>query len=383
MKTFIRRYYPLAIFIFLAFLFFHEFFIKGYLLEGSGDRIRSMVPLDLYALRSVHAGHLPQWNPHLACGVPYLTTGYHNFFYPLKLLTYASPETMFLFLLTLAAFCHMVLSGIFFYLFAGTIIRDKFWQTMSAVTYMLSFTLTYNMVYGDDCVIPLVYTPLLLYLINTRANRRAALNVMLMAVIVALIIVSGNIQLILYTLGLSFLYGCYKAFAGRATVDKSFLGVLAAAYAAALLMTAVRTVPFIMSLGDFTSGFSSSFADLAKFDLTKPIALLRLFAPLFFSGDNAFFMAGLCPPVSFNIYLGILAAYFIVYTAVVIWNRETVFWKIVILFIVLIILGTPLAKFQYMLLGKAYLTYSRYAWLLPIPLALFFGIAGSAITKDA
>jgi len=386
LARFWQKHYQYALLIFLACAFFNEFFLKGYLLEGTGDRIRSMVPLETYALRSVHAGHLPEWNPYIGCGVQYLSNGYHNFFYPLKLLIYSFPENMLLLLLTLSAVLHMILSGLFFLLFARTVIKERFWQLISAIAYMLSFTLTYNCNYGDDCVIPLVWAPLFLYLVNSAGHRSLLKNFALMTLTLSLILVGGNLQLILFVTALLILYAVYKTMVfrgGKLGIDARILSAVVLSCLAAGLITAARTVPFLFYLKECQGALSSgSFEDLVKFDLTKPAALLRLFVPFFFTGDNSFFIAGLGPPISFNIYFGVLSAYLIIYTFVFIWDRETVFWKAVIIGIILMILGTPLARFQFDLLGKTYLTFSRYAWLLPIPLALFVGLAGPAMTAE-
>jgi len=381
----IRRNYPVLIISALIILFFLEFFTKGYVLEGAGDRIESMVPLEIFALRSFQAGRIPQWNPHIYCGVTFIGTGYHNFFYPLKLLIYSFPERAFLTLLTVSAILHMFLAGFFFMLFAGTVIRDRFWALMSAVAYTFSFTLTYNLVYGSDCVIAFMYMPLFLYLIKTFQLRSIGRNLIFMTLSLALLILSGNIQLILYILALLMAYVIYTSCIftnSRIRVNKKLVFIAFLSLIIALLITAIRTVPFLSFMRGFSGTFSSSFQELAAFDRTRSVALLRLFTPFFLSGKDAFFIGGLGAPVSFNVYVGLITAYMVLYAFFFIWNKETVFWKLLILTVVLIILGTPLAKLQYILTGRAYLMFSRYAWLLPVGFAMLFGMAGKAISEN-
>jgi len=376
----IYKKYILILFI-LTCIFFGDFFVKGYLLEGTGDRIHSMVPLEIYASRCLKAGQLPEWNPHLYCGVTYIGTGYHNFFYPVKLLIYLLPEKLFPHLTTISAMVHLFFACFFFMLFARSLIDDDFWAFLGAIAYGFSFTLTYNLNYGSDCHIGLVFLPLILYLINTYKNRSVRRNFIFLTVAFVLTVLSGNIQLVFYIIGLSFLYGLYKSYDGVSKkFEPRFILILIAANITAAGITAVRILPFLASSGEFSGAFNATFDDLAKFDVTRPIALVRLFAPFFISGDDGFFMGGLGPPVSFNIYLGLIAAFLSVYALFFIWNRETVFWKTVFIVIVLIILGTPLAKLQYLLMGKTYLSYSRYAWLLPVPLSVLFVYAGSSIS---
>lgn len=385
MNKFLKNYFPLLTILALTFIFFSDFFLKGHLLEGAGDRIKSSVPLEILSLRSFNSFKIPQWNPHLYCGVPYINTGYHNFFYPINWIIYSLGEKNILLSSTAFAMLNFILAGGFFYLFSFSLVKDRFWALLSAITYTFSFTLTYNMVYGSDCVVPLVFFPLILYLINTAAGRKPVMNFIYLTLSSAMLVTGGNIQLILYIGGLSTAYALYKSINiqdKKVLFNKKLFLVFFYSMAMAGLITFIRILPFLISTLDFKSAFLSSFAELAKFDLTKNIALFRFFAPFFFSGENGFFMAGLGPPNSFNVYFGILAAYLILYAFIFIWDKESFFWKISITAIILIILGTPLAKLQYYLTGQAYLSFSRYAWLLPMPCCILLGIAGVKISNS-
>lgn len=363
--------------IILTMLFFFEFFTKGWLLEGTGDRILSVVPMEINAQRSLHNWRLPEWIPHVFCGAPYIASGYHNFFYPIKFLILCFPEKCLLFLLTLSAALHMFLSGIFFFIFAFSVVKNKFWSLVGAISYAFSFTLTYNLNYGDDCVIGLVYMPMLLYFINTHKARSASRNYLFYTILLSIVILSGNMQLVLYLTGMAFLYGLFKS-------EKAHIPVILAAFITAGFLTAIRTFPFIELAKSYSGSFTAPFDELSRFDLTRPISLIRLFAPFFLSGDNAlFFMGGLGPPVSFNVYHGLIGAFLIVYAFIFIWDKETNYWKLISFLIILIILGTPLARLQFILMGKTYLSFSKYAWLLPIPLALMICAAGAKISESA
>ncbi len=383
MTNFIKKHYTVILLGFLTVAFFAEFFLKGYLLEGTGDRIESMVPQEMFAARALKSGQIPEWDPHLYCGVPYIGTGYHNFFYPPRMLAYLFPEKSLLFVFTVLAILHLFLAGFLFMKFASSVIKDKFWILMSGIVYAFSFTMTYNMNYGGDCAVGLTWLPLWLYFINTSDKRTFSRNLVYNAVVISLIILSGNMQFILYLVALGSAYALYKCVdtsGAKPSFDKSRVLLLFSSLALAAAITAVRTFPFIALAKTYSGSFTTSFEELAKFDKTRPIALLRLFVPFFLSGDNGFFMGGLGPPISFNVYFGILAAYMSVFAILFVWTKESSFWKTIIAVIVLIILGTPVARMQFFLTGGNYLTFSRYMWLLPVPFAALFGITGERIT---
>jgi hypothetical protein len=69
------------------------------------------------------------------------------------------------------------------------------------------------------------------------------------------------------------------------------------------------------------------------------------------------------------------------YAVLFVWRRPTAFWNVAFIGIVLMVLGTPLARVHYLGTGGAQLLYNRLAWFLPICAAVLVAVHGAAIIQ--
>ncbi len=80
----------LLILLLVVLAFFWPLLIGGqWIPRGGGDLVSFIWPMYRYAARSLRAGVVPLWNPHLHSGVPFVADNQSGVFYPVNLLVFA------------------------------------------------------------------------------------------------------------------------------------------------------------------------------------------------------------------------------------------------------------------------------------------------------
>jgi hypothetical protein len=273
----------------LPLVLFWRWLLRGEVLFW-GTILLQFWPWHYLAKTSLLAGEWPLWNPLLGNGAPLLANLQTAIFYPFNLLYLILPIEHGL---TLSIMLHLALAGLFMYLYTRYLGLQPFAATLSALTYMLS-----GYIVGRSQFVVMVnaaaWFPLLLLLSDRLATRRNALDVLGLALVLAVQLLAGHAQLWFYGLWLIGPYVIFRSWQEmrRQTVNKGETSPWSAspvypllslflAVALAILLAAVQLLPTaeFITQSPRNSGAERIFALTYSF---WPWRLLTLLAPTFF-----------------------------------------------------------------------------------------------------
>ena len=118
----------------LAVLTYWPVLLQGRLPGGElSDTTSQGYPFMLYVERSLDGGHLPLWNPYVFCGIPFYSSFSAPVFHPIRglLMVLGGAEAFIRFTFPI----HMVLAGIFAWLFLGSLDLGRWPRLVGAVAY--------------------------------------------------------------------------------------------------------------------------------------------------------------------------------------------------------------------------------------------------------
>ena len=201
----------IAIIVTLPFLLFWRWTLKGEVLYW-GTSLLQFWPWHHLVKASLLDGEWPLWNPLLGNGTPLLANMQSAVFYPLNLVYLAMPVEQ---ALTFSVILHLLLAGLFMYLYARQLGLIPFAATISALAYMFS-----GYVVGRSQFVTMVnaatWFPLLLYLSDRLVTGRNKLNVVWLSLVLALQLLAGHAQLWFYGLCLIGAYTLFRAWPAAA-----------------------------------------------------------------------------------------------------------------------------------------------------------------------
>jgi hypothetical protein len=134
MKFRIRLPAAAGVILVLAVLTYWPVLLQGRLPGGElSDTTSQGYPFMLYVERSLEEGHLPLWNPYVFCGIPFYSSFSAPVFHPVRglLMVLGGAEAFIRFTFPI----HMVLAGIFAWLFLGTLGLGRWARLVGAVAY--------------------------------------------------------------------------------------------------------------------------------------------------------------------------------------------------------------------------------------------------------
>lgn len=362
---------------------FYPFFFQGYVLDANHDRRDISVPLALVCQRAAQALSIPEWNPYIFAGTSALGSGAYVCFYPVNWLAFAFPERFLPWLLTAALVVHVGLAYAFAYRLFRRLGGDPFWSTTATTMYVFSSAAVMQMT-AEINFTAFVYLPLVLYFVAAVPGPRPYANVLGQALGYALLIVGGNPQLAIYGIAIAVAFGVDRALGSSAWVpriDYRALARNAGGLGLGLLLAAPRLLPFYSALKE-SGGGRVSYDVFRSMSLTAPRDTLRFFMPeIFGSSLHADFFGSINHFETFSAYVGVAGGIVALYAVLFVWRRPTVFWNFAFIGIVLMVLGTPLARVHYVGTGGAQLLYNRLAWFLPICAAVLVAVHGATIVE--
>ena len=201
----------IAIIVALPFLLFWRWTFKGEVLFW-GTSLLQFWPWHYLVKSSLLTGEWPLWNPLLGNGTPLLANMQSAVFYPLNLVYLVMPVEQ---ALTLSVILHLLLAGIFMYLYARQIGLSPFAATLSALAYMFS-----GYIVGRSQFVTMVnaaaWFPLLLLFSEKLSTERSGLNVLWLALVLALMLLAGHAQLWFYGLCLMGAYTIFRSWQSTA-----------------------------------------------------------------------------------------------------------------------------------------------------------------------
>ena len=230
------------------------------------------------------AGEWPLWNPWLGNGTPLLANLQTALFYP--------PNVLYLFMpiahaFTFSIILHLILAGLFMYLYARSIHLPPFAATISALVYMFS-----GYIVGRTQFVTMVnvlaWFPLLLLFSERIVVRRIKIDIIGLGLILAIQILAGHAQLWFYGLWLIGAYVVFRSWQEAhqnnqppwPNLIKSLIW-LGLALGLALLLAAIQIIP----TAEFTTQSARSSGADRYFALSYsfwPWRLITLLMPNFF-----------------------------------------------------------------------------------------------------
>lgn len=223
--------------------------LKGHILFGG---MRSDMFIAGYSFRLFGAeefkatGSIPQWNPYLFGGLPYIAAMHGDIFYPTAWLRWIMPVDL---AITWGMAVHFVLAGWFTYIFARSLRLGWTAAVTAGVAYELTGIVASQMSPGHDGKLFVsALTPLAFWVVQLaiRDGRRWAFGAF--ALVVALLIL-GHYQMCYFLLMALGLWSLYLAFwsGERAPGTNPWIsvGLLGAAVAVGIGITGVQVLPFL------------------------------------------------------------------------------------------------------------------------------------------
>ncbi len=290
-----NTYLPfIGIIILLPFILFWRWVLKGEVLFW-GTSLLQFWPWHSLVKTALLNGEWPLWNPLLGNGTPLLANLQSAVFYPPNLLYLILPVEH---ALTLSVVIHLILAGLFMYLYTQQLGLLPFAAVISALAYMFS-----GYIIGRSQFITMInsvaWIPLLLLLSDKFVIRRGGIYILWLALALAVQFLAGHAQLWFYSL---WLIGPYIVFRSWQVVKSSgagdvaaegtswvsqfmftvkAIGFLALAVGISVLIAAVQILPtaeFVMH-SVRSSGAERTFALTYSY---WPWRLITLLAPDFF-----------------------------------------------------------------------------------------------------
>ncbi|MFQ5453474.1 MAG: hypothetical protein ACE5D6_04735 [Candidatus Zixiibacteriota bacterium] len=252
---------PLAftvIFIALVILF-REFIFSNKMLHGS-DTIQAGVFFRAFLVDYfLEHGSIPQWNPYIFGGMPYVEAFHGDIFYPLSLLKYFGSIYR---MLGWILFIHIFLAGLFMYFTARQLRLSKVASLLSGISYMFASYLISLVSPGHDgkIFVTTLFPLVILFLDRAFISERlfkTFFNFSLLGLIIGVIILSPHPQMSYFTLWVVAFYSLFRIivfYIKSKSISKLIRPGVLTAYAVVigLLLSAIQFYPGYL----YTSNFS-------------------------------------------------------------------------------------------------------------------------------
>jgi len=161
-----------------------------------GTPLLQFYPWRKLAVDMIRSGHVPLWNHYLGNGTPLAANLQSAVFYPLNLIYLVAPVER---ALGYSVVLHVILAGLFMYLYGRTIKLSRFAGLVAALSYMFSSFLISRLGFlSVTSAIP--WLPLLFCLAERLVSKRHLSSVLLLGLAIGLQFLAGHAQLWYYGL---------------------------------------------------------------------------------------------------------------------------------------------------------------------------------------
>ena len=256
--------------------------------RGGGDLVSFLWPLYRFAARSLRAGELPLWNPHLYSGMPFLADNQSGLFYPLNLLVFfLLGEPSYGVMEGLVVF-HIWLAGVTMFALIRELKLGRPAALLGGIAYALS-DLFVTHIGNLNLNATAAWLPLLLLLSHRACTRRSIYWAASAGAVLTVAALAGHAQMLLF---LVLALGVYLIY--RLVVDRqqgwghnartlALVGLVAAIGVGGAALTLIPAY----ELAGHTGRGHLPFEEAARYSL-PPKALIGLVAPGFFGrgADN-------------------------------------------------------------------------------------------------
>jgi hypothetical protein len=289
-----QRWIPVSAIIISPLILFWALVFGGKVLYW-GTPLLQFYPWRKLAVDMVRSGHVPLWNHYLGNGTPLAANLQSAVFYPLNLIYLVAPVER---AMGYSAVLHVILAGLFMYLYSRTIKLSRFASLVAALSYMFSGFLISRL--GFLTMISATpWLPLVFCLAERLVSKQRLRSALLLGLAIGLQLLAGHAQLWYYGLWAVAAYvlargwrlckmqqGTRETHGGarilhRASSAASAWVLLALAVLVGLGVAAVQLLPTaeLTLLSQRRSGAEYEFAMTYSF---WPWRLITLFAPDFF-----------------------------------------------------------------------------------------------------
>ncbi len=341
------------------------------------DTIQTYYPAYVFSSRWLRGGHVPLWNPHIMCGVPFAAVG-QGLFYPLDAFfnIMGRPDAAF----GWSALIHLVLAGVFAYSFLSVIGAGRAGAVLGGIVFMFNGWLAAWMLLPNFLHAG-VWLPLMLCLYELSIKRKSAAYAMLSGVAGAMPFMAGNVQVAAY----AHLFLC--AYAAYRTARSGGPRVLPAAYwALSAVSAAMLAAPQILSTLDLmTRSQRPVIASVSGF-MQSPFDLKHLilgFLPNFYGDPIRDNYWGKQNYTAFCFYVGVVPMVLGAGAVALGRMRERWFFFAAAVCSLLLALGTPLNFVFALTPGLNRLPPFRIIYLLAFSLSMLAGMGAGPLLEAA
>ncbi|UCE64941.1 MAG: hypothetical protein JSU85_08625 [Candidatus Zixiibacteriota bacterium] len=201
---------PLSFIIILfAFVIFFKDFIFSNQIFHSGDLVQAgFFFRSFFVNYFLSNGAVPQWDPYIFGGLPFVDAFHGDIFYPFSKLVFLDPLFKFL---SYNLIFHIYLSGIFTYFCARQFRLSKIASLMSAIAYMFSaYLISLIAPFHDGKIFATSLFPLSILFLERGYEKKSFLNFSIYGVVVGVIILTSHAQMAYFALWANFLYTIFK-----------------------------------------------------------------------------------------------------------------------------------------------------------------------------
>lgn len=252
---------PIVFLLFLIALtmLFSDFVFSDKMLHGS-DTVQAGIFFRSFLVDHVwEDGSIPQWNPYIFGGMPYVEAFHGDIFYPLSSIKYFGSIFR---MLGWALFWHIFLAGICMYFAARQFRLSKTGALMAAGSYMFASYLISFVAPGHDgkIFVTALFPLTMLFLdkgLRAKTFFSSFFHFSLLGLIIGLIILSPHLQMSYFTLWALALYTVYRLvrlFIDTKSIVKLIQPGMLAVYAVVvgLLLSAIQFYPGYIYTSDFS-----------------------------------------------------------------------------------------------------------------------------------
>jgi hypothetical protein len=345
------------------------------------DVIDYIYPIRSYAAQTIQQGDLPLWNPYAYAGYPFIGNAQAGLFYPFSILFYILPIWL---AINLYAVTHIALAGVFMYLFLRSLSASRPAAVFAGIAFMFSgemvVWLEWTSVLGA-----MVWLPLALFALERTVQRQKLGWAILTGGAVACILLGGHLQWSLYGLLATGLYGAFRTLMtlwdhrqiGWRALQPALLAGLG--IGAGVLLAAIQLMP---TLEYISAGHRQRIAYEALVTPGWLKQLIVFWIPRFF-GDRLV-------PTSFwgstnytetTTYFGLLPLLLALMVLLVRHDRVTVYFSAFTVFVLSLLVGSPVYRLLYSLPGFNSLPIGRLVYLVSTGGAILAGLSLDGLSR--
>ncbi len=332
------------------------------------DSIQTYYPAYVFSSRWLHGGHVPLWNPHIMCGVPFAAAG-QGLFYPFDAIfnIMGRPDAAF----GWSALIHLALAGLFAYSFLSVIGAGRAGSVLGGIVFMFNGWLAAWMLLPNFLHAG-IWLPLMLCLYELSIKRKYVAYAMLSGAAGAMPFMAGNVQVAAYAHLFLAAYAVYRtARSGRPRILPAAFWGLSAAFAAAL------AAPQILSTLDLMMHSQRPVIASASGFLQSPFDLKHVilgFLPNFYGDPIRDNFWGKQNYTAFCFYVGVVPLALAAGAVALGHMRERWFFFAAASCSLLLALGTPLNFVFALIPGLNRLPPFRIIYLLAFSLSMLAGM---------